>query len=220
MKIRLSLFSVPLLIMTLYPVSALSAETWRFTANTVKSIQREGEIQTSLEGQARIQSEDLIIEAESIELIGSEYDLIRGNGSISVIDIDDGINIQSNSFNYEQQSDIIRFQGMVTLLDDEEGIIIRCEFLDFYQEDDYAVMQSAVRLIKDDDNMIGRGEFAKYFRDTEILELSGHSVVWKDDDQYKADRIRVNLDTDEITMDGTVKGKLVTEDDDEKEEQP
>jgi lipopolysaccharide export system protein LptA len=56
--------------------------------------------------------------------------------------------------------------------------------------------------------MTKRSEFAKYNREKETLELAGMPIViWKDD-EYRASRITINLDTDNINMTGEVSGTI------------
>ena len=69
-----------------------------------------------------------------------------------------------------------------------------------------AVFQISVRLFKDD--MVCRSEFAVYRRNEKLLELSGFPVVFKKDDEYRADRIQVDLDTDHVSMEGSVSGTI------------
>jgi lipopolysaccharide export system protein LptA len=40
------------------------------------------------------------------------------------------------------------------------------------------------------------------------LDLSGFPVVFKKDDEFRADRIRVDLDTDDVSMEGAVSGTI------------
>ncbi len=51
--------------------------------------------------------------------------------------------------------------------------------------------------------------------DDNILEISGRPVVWRKDDEYRADRIQVNLDSDEIILEGDVAGALTTKGDED-----
>jgi lipopolysaccharide export system protein LptA len=41
-----------------------------------------------------------------------------------------------------------------------------------------------------------------------MLNLSGFPVVYKKDDEFRADRIRVDLNTDDVTMEGAVTGTI------------
>ena len=195
---------------------SLFAETWNFTADSVTSIQRDQGSRTLLEGRARVESDDMEIRAESLELLGPDYDRISGSGSVVLIEIEKGITVESSRFDYDREQELIRFRGRVSLVDEEDGILIRAEALDFFEDDDFVVMTAAVRLIKE--NTIGRGEFATFRRDEKILELSGRPVVWQDGDEYRADRITVNLETDEIILEGAVEGLLITEGDENPDE--
>ena len=89
--------------------------------------------------------------------------------------------------------------------------------MDLQEEDDLIIMQVSVRLIKED--TICRGEFATFQMEGNLLEISGRPVVWRKNDEYRADRIRVNLDTDEIVMEGAVAGELTTANEDEDEDE-
>ena len=193
----------------------LIAETWTFSAINVTSVQRGDQSNTVLEGNVQVNSEDLEISADHIELSGPDYDILTGKGNILLKELDKKLTIEANSMDYDKNKKLIRLRGFVTLVDEQDDIVIRCESLEFYQEEELVFLQAAVRLINDE--TIGRGEFATYRRESKILELSGRPVVWQDDDRYQADRITVNLDTDEISMEGTVQGLLTTKGDEEDE---
>jgi lipopolysaccharide export system protein LptA len=68
------------------------------------------------------------------------------------------------------------------------------------------VFQISVRLFKDD--MVCRSEYAVYHRGDKLLDLSGFPVVYKKDDEFRADKIRVDLDTDDVIMEGAVSGTI------------
>jgi lipopolysaccharide export system protein LptA len=68
------------------------------------------------------------------------------------------------------------------------------------------VFQISVRLFKDD--LVCRSEYAVYRRQAKLLDLSGFPVVFKKSDEFRADRIRVDLETDDVTMEGSVSGSI------------
>jgi lipopolysaccharide export system protein LptA len=41
-----------------------------------------------------------------------------------------------------------------------------------------------------------------------LLDLEGFPVVYKGDDEFRADRIRVDLETDDVIMEGSVAGTI------------
>lgn len=185
------------------------AETWTFNAAQVTSVQRDDQSKTVLDGDVQVNSEKLEIHADHIELTGPDYDVLTGKGSIFLRELEKGITIEANRIDYDKNKELIKLRGFVTLMDEEDEIVIRCESMDFYQKEEIVILQVAVRLIND--KTVGRGEFATYRREEKILELSGRPVVWQENDKYQADRIIVNLDTDEISMEGEVQGILTTE---------
>ena len=75
------------------------------------------------------------------------------------------------------------------------------------------IIQIGVRILKED--MASRSEFARFKREEEILELSGLPFVFWKGDEYRAARIIINLDTDEIRLEGEVRGTVTTEEDEE-----
>ena len=210
---------LPVLILVIFlaATAPLSAETWRFTANQVSSTQSSSRSVAVLEGDARVASDTMTILADYLELGGEDYSRISGSGGVRLTDSDKGISIESGRFDYDRDAKIIRFREQVSLVDEDEGIVIRCESLDLLEEEDLVIMQVAVRLIKDD--IVCRGEFANFRREENNLEISGRPVVWRGDDEYRANRITVDLNTDEIVMEGTVSGALTTDDSDDTEEE-
>jgi len=57
--------------------------------------------------------------------------------------------------------------------------------------------------------MVCRSEYAVYHRRDKILDLTGFPIVYKKDDEFHADRIRVDLDTDDVIMEGAVSGTII-----------
>jgi len=210
MKVDAPFYRRILFLLTFFTVlgAGAAAETWRFSADQVFSSQSGDNPKTVLDGNARVESEKMLITAEHLVLSGTDYSSISGEKGVTLTDSERGITVSSGRFDYDREAGIIRFREQVSLVDEEKGIVIRCESLNLQEDNDLVIMQVSVRLIKED--TVCRGEFATYWMEDNLLEISGRPVVWRKDDEYRADRIRVNLDTDEITMEGAVAGALTT----------
>lgn len=191
----------------------LGAESWRFSADEVKKTDREDESSTVLSGNAYAESDTMRISARRLELSGKDHEYISGSEKIAFIDTEREVKVNSEHLEYNRVTEIIGFRKRVTLVDEKNGVVIHCESLDFRQEEDLIIMQILVRLIKDD--TVCRGEFATFWVEEDILEVSGHPVIWRGDDVYRADRIRINLETDEIELEGAVEGTLIVTEDEE-----
>ena len=47
-----------------------------------------------------------------------------------------------------------------------------------------------------------------YYKDTKLLEISGNAQVKQNDDIFRAQFITLNMDTQDITLGGNVKGTV------------
>jgi len=192
-------------------ISGLGAESWRFSANEVKRIDRENESRTILRGNAYAESDTMQISARQLVLSGKDYEYISGSDKIFFIDTERKVRVNSEHLEYNRVTEVIGFREKVVLVDEENDVVIHCESLDFRQEENLMIMQILIRLIKGD--TVCRGEFATLWIEEDFLEVSGHPTIWRGDDVYRADRILINLETDEIELIGAVEGNLIVTED-------
>jgi len=66
-----------------------------------------------------------------------------------------------------------------------------------------------VRIFKDE--LVCRSQYALYRRTEKTLDLTGLPVVFKDGNEFRADRMRVDLETDDVVMEGSVSGSIQQE---------
>ena len=195
----------------LIPTAELEAESWQFAANEVRKFDKGDESRTVLSGNAYAESDTMRISAHQLELSGKDHEYISGTDKIALIHTEKKVKVNSERLEYNRITEVISFRERVILIDEENNVVVHCESLDFQQEEDLIIMQIMVRLIKDD--TVCRGEFGTLWIEEDILEVSGNPVVWRGNDVYRADRIRINLDTDEIELEGAVEGTLITTED-------
>jgi lipopolysaccharide export system protein LptA len=204
--------SLVLLLLFFYTLPAFG-ETFRFSADSSSTNISKGRERTILSGNAVISSEDYDITAETIELYGDDFRYAVCNGNISVIDYKNKLRLTCNRLFLDREADIIRAEGNAVMEDEKNEIIVKGGFLENHDKDEVTIIQIGVRILKED--MICRSEFARYFRKDEILELSGLPVVFWKGDEYKATKITMNLDTEEISLEGEVRGSITSEDEEE-----
>ena len=186
-------------------------ETYNFSSDSLSTIISQGKERTLLKGNVSIESEKKKIKAEVIELWGENFRYFSGEGKVNIKDKEKNIMLSSDSFFYDKIDDIMRLNGLVVMEDYENEMVVKCQSLENRGSEDMIILQIGVRILKKD--IVCRSEFAVYYRETEMLELTGLPVVYKGEDTYQADKIIVNLETEEITMEGEVEGSLITEDD-------
>jgi lipopolysaccharide export system protein LptA len=175
----------------------------------MSTVVAEGKERTLLSGNARIVSDQTQIDADEIELFGedSRYAMCRGN--VRVKDEQQGILLTSEELFFDRKQELSRVNGYSEMVDQKNELVVKGGFLENYGEENMTIIQIGVRILKED--MSCRSEFARYKRDEEILELSGMPYVFWKGDEYRASRIIINLDTDEIRLEGEVQGTITTE---------
>lgn len=188
------------------------ADTFTFSGDSMTTVLARGKERTLLTGNAVIVSDGTEIRADKIELYGEDSRFARCSGNVEVTDIEKGIYLQSEDLFYDREIDLSRVEGYAEMEDQKNELIVKGGYLENYGDDDITIIQIGVRILKED--LACRAEFARFRREEEILELSGMPYVFRKGDEYRASRIIINLDTDEIRLEGEVQGTVVTEEDD------
>ena len=161
---------------------------------------------TILTGNAEVRSDRLLLKADRIEIQGANNQFIDCFGNVTGFEEDKDILFETDRLRYDRDLKIARLEGNSTLEDRKNEIVAKGRFIEYDDINEIAVMQISVRLFKD--NLVCRSEHAVYRREEQILTLSGFPVVYKNDDEFRAERIRVDLDTDDVFMEGDVSGSL------------
>jgi lipopolysaccharide export system protein LptA len=184
----------------------LGADTFTFKADRMSGGRASGKEITMLTGNAEVRSDSLLLKASRIELQGEDNQFIDCFGDVWGMEEDKNILFQTDRLRYDRKLKIARLEGNSTLEDRENEIVAKGRFIEYDDQNEITVFQISVRLFKDD--MVCRSEYAVYRRQAKLLDLSGFPVVFKKSDEFRADRIRVDLETDDVTMEGSVSGSI------------
>jgi lipopolysaccharide export system protein LptA len=125
------------------------------------------------------------------------------------VDTKKGIAVSTERLDYDRQAKLSRMSGPTVMEDKRNKVVIKGSYIEDDGQSEITVIQVGVRILKED--MACRAEYAYYRRKENILELSGLPVIVKGNDEYRASRISVDMDSEEITLDGNVKGKVIQE---------
>jgi lipopolysaccharide export system protein LptA len=184
----------------------LPAEKFSFSGDSTTMTLAEGGQHALLTGHSRVESQDLRITADSIELFGKDFIYAQAHGNVRVVDARRGLDLTSQDLFYDREKKIARVRGNAVMADVKNEMVVKGGFIEDRDTEQIDIIQIGVRIFKKD--IVCRSEFARYQRDKKILELSGMPWVSKGGDVYQAARITINLDTEEITLEGSVQGTL------------
>jgi len=189
-----------------YGPLVIEAETFSFRADRVTGTRSMGREVTILSGNAEVRSDSMLLRADRIEIHGENNRFIYCIGNVWGFEESRDIIFTTDMLRHDRVLRISRMEGNSTLEDRQNEIVAKSRFIEYDDEAEIAVFQVSVRLFNDD--MVCRAEHAVYDRRNQLLDLSGFPVVFKGDDEFRADRIRVDLNTDDVIMEGAVSGVI------------
>jgi lipopolysaccharide export system protein LptA len=183
-----------------------AAESVSFSADSVQSTLAKGKERTILQGRAKVKTGSISITADRIELFGKDFPYLDCSGSVTVVDTERQIRLEAPSLYYDRDKKLTRTQGPSVLQDDKNKLVLKAEWIENDGSSEVTLAQVAVRIVKD--KLACRSEYALYRRKDNALELSGSPSAYKDGDEYKASRILVNTETEDIQLEGDVSGSV------------
>jgi lipopolysaccharide export system protein LptA len=183
-----------------------AADTFSFKADKMSGSKALGRETTILTGNAEVKSDNLLLRADRIEIQGDDSQFIDCIGNVWGFEEEKNILFYTDRLRYDRREKIARLEGNSSLEDRDNEIVARGRFIEYDDKNETAVFQISVRLFKDD--MVCRSNYAVYNRKEKLLDLTGFPIVYKKDDVFNADKIKVDLDTDDVTMEGSVSGTI------------
>jgi lipopolysaccharide export system protein LptA len=189
-----------------FVLNSAHADVFTFRADRMSGTKALGSEKTILVGNAEVRSNNLLLRADRIEIHGDDNQFIDCIGGVWGMEEEKNILFFADRLRYDRKLKIARLNGNSTLEDRENDIVAKGSHIEYDDQAEITVFQISVRLFKDD--MVCRSEYAVYRRTEKLLDLTGFPVVFKKDDEFRADRIRVDLDTDDVTMEGAVSGTI------------
>ncbi len=195
-----------LLLFWLFIAMPLSADVIQFKADSMSGNTGSGQETTILSGRAWISTSEMEINADRIELSGANYDIITASGSISGVNTESGFTFTAAKLSYDRRTDIVKLEGNVTLTDTENDVTASAYLIEYNQKTETAVLQMNVKLVQKDS--VCTAALATWRKDERMLEMSGTPKIVRKDDTFTAQEITFNMDTEEITLDGKVRGTV------------
>ncbi len=200
----------------LSPAALWAANTLSYSGDSMSTVLADGNQRAVLAGNARVETEDTVIRADRIELYGKDFIYAICTGNVKAVNVKKGMELTSRRLFYDRQEKIARINGDAVMTDLKNELVVKGGFIEDRDKEELAIVQIGVRILKKD--MVCRSEFARYYRKKKMLELSGMPWVSRKGDEYRAVRIIVNLDTEDIDLEGDVKGEIAAGETEKKEE--
>lgn len=188
----------------------LYAETIHFSADSLTAKTSDNNEYTSLSGNAQVKTDDLEIDADYIEIFGKDFRFITAQGNISGKNITSNLEFSCEKLSYDRKTKIVILEVKVKLQDIENDVEASAEIIEYNQDTDIALMQIAVRLTSKDS--ICTSALAIYDKKKQTVLLTGSPKIEQKKDVFQAQEILLNIESEEIKLDGKIRGSIVNED--------
>ena len=194
------------LLLTAFSGWPLFAEKIIFSANRMTGQAGNSNTTTSLSGNAYIKTESMEIQADEVELSGDNYRYIKASGNISGKNTKSNMDFTCDSLEYDRTTKIAILKGNVKLDDKDNDVKAESQIIEYNQDTEIAILQIQIRLTQKDN--VCSGSYAIYYKTSQLLELSGNAQVKQKEDVFRAQNITLDMNTQDITLGGNVKGKV------------
>ncbi len=190
-------------------LAGLHAEKITFSANSLSGTIGDKSDSTTLSGEAYVLTDTMEISADSISMYGKDFRYIEASGKIKGKNMESELEFTCEKMHYDRETKIAKLSNNVTLIDEKNDVNAKAQLIEYNQNTDIAVIQIDIEL-KQKDNVC-KGAYAIYRKKEQKLELSGNAQIKQGEDTFRAQEITLDLDSQEITLDGRVKGSVVDE---------
>jgi lipopolysaccharide export system protein LptA len=133
-----------------------------------------------------------------------------GEGSVVITDTENNIVINCNEISFDRETERLLVDGWVEIQDLDNEVMATGAYLSYSRSEGMLKLQIAAKLLRHTDSgpMVCRAHSIEYDREAMRLSLIGNSeVTWKGD-IYRSSVTTVDLETDEIVMEGSIEGTV------------
>jgi len=196
---------IKLILLLLIISLELFASNISFKGGYTKISMKEGLESITLENPAFVEVDSLTLSATKISLLGKAYDKIQCEGKVEIVDSEKGLTILCQSLFYDRTSNIISIVGGVEIDDTINSLHSTSLQLEYDIDKGKMDMSVEVKLLHIADDAV------LYDREGNSLVLLGNSTVnWKND-EYRAEAISVDMENNEITLEGSIEGTITND---------
>lgn len=190
--------------------SLFFAEKISFHADKMRGSTKKDTDSTILTGNALIVTDNMELKADQIEISGKNFRYIKANGNVVGKIKDSQMDFTCSEMTYDREKKIAVLQNSVHLVDTKNNVVADAEIIDYNQSTDIAVLQINVNMVQGKNTCTAA--HAIYKKNEQMLIMSGNPSVQQGNDRFRAQEIVLNLKTEEISLDGRVRGSVTADD--------
>lgn len=194
----------------LFTPALISASSISFSGGHTSVSLQEGNRRIELSGGASVSTDNIEITSDLIELYGDDYNYVRCTGNVNIKETSRDISLACPSLLYDRTSELLISDGWVEIEDLSHNAKLSAARFEYNTKTSVMKLQMRARMEMDTDNGIltCTADSIEYNADEQTATVKGFAnIVWGDN-SYKASMIIVNIETEEITLYGSISGEV------------
>ena len=179
-----------------------------FSGGYTKVSMQQGNRSVTLSGGATVKTDAVELSSDTIELYGENYRYVSCTGNVKAEEKENGISFSSPDIFYDRETGIVRADSWIEIQDTEHEASLSGAWFEYDMNNSVMKLQIMAKILKIADGklMICRADDIEYNGKEQQVTLRGNASVTWNDDTYKAAMIVVDLDTNDISLYGTITG--------------
>lgn len=171
---------------------------------------KEGNRTVTLTGGAVVDTDEVQLKADSVELYGENYRYVVCTGNVAAKEKERRISFRSPSVFYDRTRGMVSSDSWIEIQDTDNQAALSGAWFEYDMEKSLMKLKMMARIIKvtDEGLMVCRADLIEYDGKKNTVTLKGNATVEYKGDSYRAAIITVDLETDEISLFGTVSGEF------------
>ena len=171
---------------------------------------QQGNRRVILSGGAKVSTDKVVLLSDSIELYGDNYRYVTCTGNVSATEAENRISFTSPNIQYDRELGIVRSDSWIEIQDTKNQVALSGAWFEYDMEKSLMRLQMMAKIIKVTDQglMVCRADSIEYDGEANTVSLKGNASVSWNNDTYKAAMIVVDLNTNAISLYGTITGEF------------
>ena len=171
---------------------------------------KEGKEQVVLSDGAEITFGSIRISGNKIVLSGKEWRYVETEGLTVIKDTEQGLEIKANALWFDRETESLVITSWFEVEDTKQELSAMGGALFYDMKNEILELLKQVTLLKitDDGIMKCTSEYISYDRKSDVLMLKEDARITWGSDTYNAEMISVDLNSDEIKLEGRIEGNI------------
>ena len=199
-----------LVLILLFVCSCVFASSVSFSGGYTKVSLQDGDHRVLLSEGANVKTDDVDLEAESIELYGKDYSFVNCTGNVKVSEKKRNISLTCKDLLYDRSNNTLLSDGWIEIDDPGNDAHLSASWFEYNTDTSVMKLQMRAKIKKDTDSglLSCTADSIEYNADDQTLTLKGSANVTWGEDSYSASMIIVDIDTEDISLHGSISGEV------------